>query len=119
MSRSFAVTDSWPHDLRIEDHQIQMVSDEELFVQKLQAVWSTNKKEWSLNQEEGIDFYTILTKNPDDDLIRAELENMLEKLSSTAKIVSFDTIADKSTRHMIIDVKVQDGDKTISVPLEY
>lgn len=119
MGRSFSVTDAYPHDLLIENGQIQIVSDGELFAQKLQAAWSTNKGEWSLNKNEGVDFHAVLTKNPDENLIRMELETMLSKISATARIASFETVKDRETRHMVITVTVQDGDAEITVPIEY
>lgn len=118
MSTSFSVTDNWPHDLEIEDNEIQMVTDEELFRQKLQAVWSTNKGEWSLNKSEGIDFHVILTKNPDEDEIRTELETALEKVSSTAEIASFSVVVGDDRKGVIL-VQVLEGGSEVTVPLEF
>lgn len=119
MGRSFSVTDAYPHDLLLENGQIQIVSDGELFAQKLQAAWSTNRGEWSLDKNEGIDFHAILTKNPDENLIRMELETMLSKISDTARIATFEIMKDLETRHMVITVTVQEGDAEIVVPIEY
>ena len=44
---SFSLTDTAPYDLRIEDNVVQMARDEALLAEKLQAVWSTNRGEWS------------------------------------------------------------------------
>ena len=118
-STSFAVTDSWPHDLSITDNAIDMVDNDDLFVQKLQAVWSTNRGEWTLNKGEGIDRHLILRKRPDENEIRAELEEALEKISDTAAIVEFEMEMNRETRNAVITVRVQDGDTEYAVPLEY
>ena len=118
-STSFAVTEDWPHDLSITDNVIDMVDDGYLLAQKIQAVWSTNRGEWSLNEEEGIDRYVILRKRPDEDEIRAELEEALERISETASIVEFDMTTDRASRHAVITVRIQDGDTEYAIPLEY
>ena len=118
-STSFAVTEDRPHDLSITDNVIDMAEDGELFAQKIQAVWSTNRGEWSLNKEEGIDMHLILGKRLDRDAIRAELEEALEKIRPTASIVEFGMETDRKTRHAVINVRIQDGDQEYAVPLEY
>lgn len=118
-STSFAVTSDWPHDLSITDGVIDMTEDEELLVQKIQAVWSTNRGEWTLAPSEGIDFQTILRKSPDQDEIREELESAMEQVSTTAHITGFSMDVDKQTRHAVISVQIQDGGKDYVVPLEY
>ena len=116
---SFAVTEDWPHDLSITDDVIDMAEDDALFAQKIQAVWSTNRGEWSLDPAEGINRYVILQKNPDQDEIREELEEALEAISPSAHIVEFSMDVDKETRHAVISVRIQDGAKDYVIPLEY
>lgn len=118
-SMSFAVTGDWPHDLSITDNVIDMAEDEALFVQKVQAVWSTNRGEWNLDPSEGIDFHAILRKMPDEDEIRAELEAALETVSETAAIVEFSMDIEKTSRHAVITARIQDGGNEYAVPLEY
>lgn len=118
-STSFAVTTDWPHDLSITDEAIDMAEDDALFAQKVQAVWSTNRGEWDLDPSEGIDFHVILKKNPDRDEIREELQAALETVSSSAHIVEFSMDIDKETRRAVITVRIRDGAKDYTVPLEY
>ena len=115
---SFAVTGTDPRDLLISGNVISMVSDDSLFVQKLRAVWSTNKGEWSLDPDEGIDRYVILMKNYDEDLIREELEAALVKLEPDARIEEFSLSVDKATRHAVIHVAVQVGSELYPIELE-
>lgn len=114
---SFAVTETAPHDLLIEDNKITMASGDALFVQRLQAVWSTNKGEWSLDKQEGIDRYVILTKNYDEDLIREELEAALLTLNPDARIEEFSMDVDEQ-RHAVIHVSVQVGSELYPITLE-
>lgn len=115
MAFSFKLDADVPRDLDIQGGKIQTVSDNDLLVQKIQTVWSTNRGEWSLNKNEGIDLYgTVLVKNPDEDLIRDDLEAALEKIEPDAKIVelSLDVDADRSA---VIKAKIKIGDSQLSV----
>ncbi len=61
----------------MKNQEIQMVNGSELLRQTVKTVLSTNKGEWSLNINEGIDFYNILGKRkikPKSDK-QAALEN--------------------------------------------
>ena len=116
---SFAVTEGWPHDLSITNYIVDVVEDGELLAQTIQAIWSTNRGEWSLNKEEGIDIYLILGKRPDRDAIRAEMEEALEKIRPTASIVEFVMETDRKSRHAMLTVRIQDGEQEYTVPLEY
>ena len=102
---SFSLTDTAPYDLRIEDNAVQMARDEALLAEKLQAVWSTNRGEWSLNPREGIRFSEILRKNPDEDSIRLELEEALEAVDREAELA-------------VIMATVRAHGKDFDVPLE-
>ena len=49
-------------DLSITNHEIDMIEDDELTIQTIQFVLSTNKGEWMFDTDEGIDFSGILGK---------------------------------------------------------
>lgn len=49
-------------DLSITNNEIDIIEDDELTVQTIQCVLSTNKGEWIFDTDEGIDFNTILGK---------------------------------------------------------
>lgn len=73
----------------IVNSSIEMVTDDELLRQKVQRVLGTNKGEWSYDTDEGIDFQTVLRKNPDEDEIRAAIEEALARIDETLVITSF------------------------------
>ncbi len=80
-------------DLSITNGEIDMVENDELTIQTIQSVLSTNKGEWMFNADEGIDFDTILgkqrikIKTPEDSFylsqytkLREDTNIMTEKL---------------------------------------
>lgn len=73
----------------IVNKSIEIVTDAELLRQKVQRVLGTNKGEWSYDTEEGIDFSVVLRKNPDEDEIRATIEEALVRIDETFVITSF------------------------------
>ena len=68
---------------------IEMVDGAELLQQKVERVIGTNKGEWAYDTEEGIDFNAILRKNPDDDDIRAEIEQALSRIDQTFIVTEY------------------------------
>ena len=73
----------------IVNGSIEMVKDDELLRQKVQRVLGTNLNEWSYDMEEGIDFQSILRKNPSEDEIRSTIEAALVRIDETFVITSF------------------------------
>lgn len=69
---------------------IEMVSDTELLRQKVARVIGTNLGEWIYDKEEGIDFRSILIKNPDKGEIRATIETALARIDDTLTMTDFD-----------------------------
>jgi hypothetical protein len=51
------------NDVEIRNNHVQMIEGDELTAQTVQCVLSTNKGEWFLNPEEGINFRAILGKH--------------------------------------------------------
>lgn len=49
-------------DVEIKNNQIQMIEGNELLRQTVECVLGTNKGEWFLNPDEGINFQNILGK---------------------------------------------------------
>lgn len=58
--KGFKLTSSG--DVEIKNNQIQMIEGSELLRQKVECVLGTNKGEWFLNPDEGINFRNILGK---------------------------------------------------------
>lgn len=69
---------------------IQLVKGEELLRQTVETLLHTNKKEWPFNPNSGIPLSSILTKNPDIDVVRAEIQNALTQVDSTLVMTSFE-----------------------------
>ena len=69
-------------DLVITNNEIELVEGDELTVQTIQQVLSTNKGEWIFDSEEGINFDNIFGKNhiktntTKDTLYRQEISNV-------------------------------------------
>lgn len=77
-------------DVVIEKNQIKMVSDTDLIVQTVRQVLKTNLGEWWLNENEGIDRYCMLCKNPNYDQIEDNILLAIRQVDETFKLTSFD-----------------------------
>ncbi len=73
-------------DVVIKDNQIELVEGLDLVVQTLKQVLGTNLGEWFGDEEEGIDFYAILTKNPNYDLVQDTIETAVQKVAESLEI---------------------------------
>lgn len=87
-------------DVVISGNDIQYVRDKELIRQKVSLVLQTNKGEWLLNADEGINFSVILIKNPNEDEILSTVIDGLKQIDETFVITDykFETI----NRHLIL-----------------
>ena len=94
-------------DVVITDGKIEMVEDIVLIAQTLRQVIGTNLGEWLFDEDEGIDFYTILTKNPNNDLIqdtiKTAVQHAAEILGVEIETGDFAFEIDKKNRSMTID----------------
>lgn len=68
---------------------IELVDGNELLRQKVERVIGTNKGEWSYDPEEGIDFSVLLRKNPEEEAIRATIEEALSRIDDTFVVTEF------------------------------
>ena len=73
-------------DVVINDNQIQTVSDIELIAQTIKQVINTNLGEWFGDEEEGIDYSVILTKNPNYELIKDTINTAVRQVSESHSI---------------------------------
>ena len=76
-------------DVIISHGAIQMINGDELIRQTVETVLGTNKGEWFLNTEEGIDFYNILGRNKEEDIIKNEVMQGLRQVDSSFIMDSF------------------------------
>lgn len=68
-------------DVVINKNQIELVEGMELLVQTLKQVLNTNLGEWFSDEEEGIDYKVILTKNPNYDLIQDTINTAAQQVA--------------------------------------
>lgn len=101
-------------DLIISKHDLQLVNDKELTLQKVKLVLSTNKGEIDFEEEEGINFRAFLTKNPNQDEMLDTVRDGLHQVDETFVITeySFET----KQRHLILTFKaVNDSGEEVSL----
>ena len=72
----------------VVNKDIEMADGAELLRQKIELVIGTNKGEWIYDTEEGIDFSTVICKNPDENEIRATIEEALSEIDETFTVTS-------------------------------
>ena len=113
--KCFAVDDKG--DVVIKSGKIQLTDRKELLRQKIKTVLSTNKKEWFLNKNEGINFDNILGKKKNEDIIKNEILQGLQQIDSSFVLLNFECNFDKRNRKLVINfkAKTQSGEEiTIS-----
>ena len=76
-------------DILIENGQIQLVNGDELVRQTVESVLGTNKGEWFLNIEEGINFSNLLGKGKEEDIIKDEILQGLSQVDSSFYLEDF------------------------------
>lgn len=90
-------------DLVVSGGDFPYVKDENLTRQKVQLILSTNKGEWEFDRDEGIDFFAILTKNPDYDQI---IDTVLDGLHQVNEDLQIDSYSfNLVNRHLTMNFK--------------
>lgn len=103
-------------DIVIQDDKIAMVSDTDLITQTVRQVLKTNLGEWWLNENEGIDFYCLLSKKPNYDQIEDNIKLGLWQVDETFKLTSFNCYAEN--RKLTVNfTAVNDNGDTIDITL--
>lgn len=92
-------------DLVIAKNDLQFVQNKDLTAQKCRLVLSTNKGEWLLNRDEGINFNAILVKNPNRDEIIDTVRDGLRQIDDTFEITEYTFEVIK--RHLILTFKAK------------
>ncbi len=94
-------------DVVIQKNKIVMIKDKALTLQKIRTILSTNKNEWFLNTDEGINFSNIFVKNPDYDTIKGEIAAGLSQVDEDLLLKSFAYTLGKDRK---LDVKFEASD---------
>lgn len=76
-------------DLLIENGKIALIEGSELTAQTCKTVLGTNKGEWWLNSDEGIDFDYILGKGITEDMVRTQCQSGIRQVDQSLYIDSF------------------------------
>lgn len=100
-------------DVIIENNRIKMIDGNELIRQKVQTVIGTNKGEWFLNIDEGIDFNNLLGKKKDDEIIRNEIIQGLQQVDSSFVLETFNCDFDRKNRKLTVNFKAKNSDGEI------
>lgn len=96
-------------DVIIENNKIKMVNGKELIKQTVQTVIGTNKGEWFLNIDEGIDFNNLLGKKKEDEIIRNEILQGLQQVDSSFVLDSFNCDFDRKNRKLTVSFKARNS----------
>lgn len=107
-------------DVIIQNNKIKMVDGNELIRQTVQTVLGTNKNEWFLNADEGVDFNNLLGKKKSDEIIRNEIIQGLHQVDSSFILENFSCDFDRKNRKLEINFKAKNSDgETVSGSSEY
>lgn len=96
-------------DVVIKSNKIQMVDYTELIRQKVQTTLTTNKNEWFLNKNEGINFDNILDKKKSEEIIKNEIIEGLHQVDSSFVLEKFNCKLDREKRKLVITFKAKTG----------
>ena len=99
-------------DVVIQKNKIVMINDKNLTAQTIRTILNTNKGEWFLNTEEGINFKNIFVKNPDYDTIKSEVAAGLVQVNEDLMLKSFKCELGKD-RKLSLDFEATDGAEDI------
>lgn len=69
-----------------KNNQIELVEGMELLKQTLKQVLNTNLGEWFNDEEEGIDYHVVLTKNPNYDLIQDTINTAVQQVANSQNV---------------------------------
>lgn len=100
-------------DIVFEKGKIAFVEDINLTVQTIRTVMGTNKGEWFLNDNEGIDFDFILGKGITDDMRLSQCADACQQVDSNLYVYDFRSEVDKKTRQSTLFFKAKDGGTTL------
>lgn len=98
-------------DVIINKKDIRIIEESELLKQTVATVLKTNKKEWSFNKNEGINFRKIITKNPDIELIKNEIQEGLKQIDDTFILTEFSFT--KKERTAFIEFSAINAEKVV------
>lgn len=96
-------------DIVINNNDIAIIEGDRLLLQTIKTILLTNKGEWFLNLNEGINRKNIIKKNPEKDLVRNEVLSGLIQVDSSLYLIDFDYEIDKRKMQIKFTAKKADG----------
>lgn len=105
-------------DLIIQKDIVYVTEEEEL-IQKIRQILGTKKGEWFLNEEEGISYSEILTKNPNMDLVRDSIQDALLQIDERLLIEEFDTSITGRKLDIAFTVINQENEEEINLSISF
>lgn len=97
-------------DVAIKYGRIALIEGSDLIKQTIQQVLNTNKGEWWLNEDEGIDFHKFVAKSPDADEMQAEISAALQLIDDSFVITEFSV--ERAGRSLTVHFKARSVDGT-------
>ena len=102
-------------DVIIKNNDIAVIENNDLILQTIKTILGTNKREWFLNLNEGINFKNILKKKPEKDIIRDEILSGLIQVDSAFYLTEFDYEVNERKMTVKFTAKKADGTRISDV----
>ena len=99
-------------DIVIKDGNMQIVSDNELKAQTLKTVLGTNKGEWFLNTDEGINLHFLLGKGVTEDMQLSQVKEACKQVDENLYVSAFSATVDDANRKSTIYFTAKDDNGT-------
>lgn len=108
-------------DVVMQNGDIELVQDIELIAQTVRHVIGTKLGEWFKDENEGIDFYVILTKNPNYELIQDTINTAVQLVAGNLGVeLETDNFAfevEGRNLNITFTLKAMSGSTTLKVTL--
>ena len=92
--------------------KITFTSGKDLKRQTIETVLQTNRGEWFLNPDEGINFRAILGKNVKEEIVRDEVQQGIHQVQENLNITSFSMELDEK-RHLKVEFEASNNKESI------
>lgn len=96
-------------DIVIKNKDIMLISEDDLLRQKIEQVLGTNKGEWEFDEEEGIPFSELLTKQLDEDRVEDAIRSALLQVDETLELEALEIKKEERTAYIQFVVKKENG----------
>lgn len=96
-------------DIVIQKKDISFVTGDDLLRQKIEQVLGTNTGEWEFDEEEGIPFSELLTKELDEDRIEDAVRSALLQVDESLELEELEIKKVERTAYIQFTVKKENG----------